>query len=381
MSRANHVVLVGPSHPYRGGIAHYNSRLYGALAATRQVTLMGFTRLYPERWFPGSSQLDNSAIAFEVPAERILDPLNPLSWWRAFRRIQASKAPMIVLHWWHPFFAPCMGSLAHLLRRFSRSKIAYIVHNVLPHESVPGQRLLTRYALTAAHRLIVHSASQRNAVRALAPRAEVVVHAHPVYDQFRRRGITREAARLKLGLDGYVLLFFGYVRRYKGLDYLLRALPEVLAATDATLIVAGEFYDPPEQYHELVRELGIDAAVRFEERYVPNEDVETYMAACDVAVFPYVAGAHSGALQVAFGCERPVICTRAGGLADVVDDGETGLIVEPRSAPALSAALLRFLELRDNVDFAGNIRVATRLLTWEHLADTLSEPMVASLPP
>lgn len=373
MIQPDPVVLVGPSHPYRGGIAHYNARLYDALAPTCRVTVIGFTRLYPERWFPGRTQFDESENGFEVPGERVIDPLNPLSWWRAFCLIRAREPGLIVLHWWHPFFAPCLGSLARLLRRFTRSKVLFIVHNVLPHEPLRGQRLLARYALSAAHRLIVHAGPQHEAVRKLAPRARIQVQPHPVYDQFRNRGATRESARAQLGVDGVVLLFFGLVRRYKGLEYLIRALPAVLSATDAVLIVAGEFYDPPERYQELVQHLSIDASVRLENRYVANEEVEIYMAACDVVIFPYVAGDQSGALAVAFGCERPVICTRVGGLADIVDDGVTGLLVEPRSAEALGAAILRFLAIRDDVDFAANIRAANKRFSWDHLVDALHD--------
>ena len=374
VTQHDHVVLVGPSHPYRGGIAHYNARLYDALAPTCRVTLVNFTRLYPERWFPGRTQFDASESGFAVPSERVIDPLNPLSWWRAFLNIRARAPGLVVLHWWHPFFAPGLGSLAHLLRRFTDSRILFIVHNVFPHEPIRGQRLLARYALSAAHRLIVHAGPQHEAVRDLAPRARIQVQPHPVYDQFRKRGVTRKAAREQLGVDGFVLLFFGLVRRYKGLEYLIRALPAVLSATDTTLVVAGEFYDPPGRYQELVRSLGIDAQVRIEDRYVANEDVETYMAACDVVIFPYVDGDQSGALQVAFGCERPVICTRVGGLAEVVDDGETGLIVEPRSAQALTAAILRFLAIRDDTDFAANIRAANKRFSWDHFVAALIEP-------
>ena len=208
MNRLEPVVLVGPSYPFRGGIAHYNACLFDALAQTCPVTLIGFTRLYPDRWFPGRCQFDTGESGFEVPCERIINPLNPVSWWRAFRRIRAGAPRMIVLHWWHPFFAPCLGTLAHLLRRFTGAKILFIVHNVLPHEPMPAQGFLTRYALSAAHRLIVHTHSQRKAVQNLAPRAEVALMPHPVYDQFRSRGVTREAARAELGVDGFVMLFF-----------------------------------------------------------------------------------------------------------------------------------------------------------------------------
>ena len=365
------ITLVGLTHPFRGGIAHYTTMLYKALEKTQHVSLLNFSRQYPACLFPGTSQFDQSAVVFDVPNDRNLDAVNPWSWWCAFLRLKRWKARVVVLQWWHPFFGPCLGTIGYLLRLFTRQKVVFICHNVLPHERHRLDKLLTRYALASAHRLLVHTEHERSQVSQLLPRADVVCHPHPSYTQFHLCGLSQDEARQQLSITGNVLLFFGYVRPYKGLAYLLRALPQVLQERKVTLVIAGEFYEPKPPYEDLIHALKLDAHVRVIDRYIPNEEVERYFAACDLVICPYVSGSQSGIVQIAYSFQKPVICTRVGGLADAVMDGQTGFLVHPANPSDLARGILAFYQAASRIDFSHNILALTQRFSWQSLVRTI----------
>lgn len=367
------VTLVGPAHPFRGGIAHHTAMLYRALESSRRVSRIGFVRLYPAAWFPGTTQLDRSEAAFEVPGERVIAPLNPISWLRAFWRLTRQPTELVIFQWWHPFFGPCLGCIGHLVRRFTRRRIVFICHNVTPHERHRADRALTRFALSCAHRLVVHAESQRKEVQRLLPRAEVACHPHPAYDQFQLRGLSQRQARDELAVDGRVLLFFGHVRAYKGLEYLLRALPEVLAEVEVTLVIAGEFYEPRAPYDDLIRSLGLTKCVRVVDRYIPNEEVEAYFAACDLVVCPYTSGGQSGVVQIAYSFDKPVICSAVGGLSDAVVDGKTGFVVNAADSQDLARAIRAFYRSPAREQFAERIAERSEQRSWESLVETICD--------
>ncbi len=365
------VTLVGPAHPFRGGIAHHTAMLYRALESSRRVSRIGFVRLYPAAWFPGTTQLDRSEAAFEVPGERVIAPLNPISWLRAFWRLTRQPTELVIFQWWHPFFGPCLGCIGHLVRAFTRCKIVFICHNVTPHERHRADRALTRFALSCAHRLIVHAESQRTEAQRLLPHAEIVCHPHPPYDQFRLRGLSQRQARAELGLDGRVLLFFGHVRAYKGLQYLLRALPEVLAEVEVTLVIAGEFYEPRGPYDDLIRSLGLATHVRVIDRYILNEEVEAYFVACDLVVCPYTSGSQSGVVQIAHSFHKPVVCSDVGGLPEAVVEGKTGFVANSADPHDLARAIRAFYHSPTPGHFADRIAERNEQLSWGSLVEAL----------
>ena len=366
------VTLVGPSYPFRGGIAQYTTMLFNALAETRQVSLVGFTRQYPQLLFPGKTQLDESGMTFSVPSRRLIDPLNPLTWLRAFFAIRSLGAGTVVFQWWHPFFGPCYGTIALLLHLFTRQKLVFLCHNVVPHDGGPLHRPLTWYALAAAHTLIVHSEGDAGQARAVRSKANVLVRPHPPYGQFRVREMSQAEAREQLSVDGNVLLFFGHVRPYKGLRNLFLALPEVLKVLEVTVVVAGEFYEPKQEYDRLASELGIDRSVSMVDRYIPNEEVELYFAACDAVVCPYVSGTQSGVVQVAYSFNKPVISTRVGGLPEAVIDGETGLLAEPNDPSDLAKTIVTFFTSTDREGMARQVAAASESASWDALVEAIT---------
>lgn len=341
------IAVIGPAHPYRGGIAHFNEMTMQGLAARgHDVRAITFTRQYPELLFPGKTQYaEDEAPPEGVPAAtRQIDTLNPLSWWRTAQHIRYDAPDALVFQYWMPFFAPAYGTIARLARR-DGIRILAVVHNALPHERHLGDAWLSRYFLRAGDGFVVMS----DAVdQELAPlrrtKAAVRRIEHPVYSRFGAL-VPREEARAELDLppDAPVVLFFGFVRAYKGLHVLLEALPEALKQVpDLRLVVAGEFYDAPARYRQLIEMHDLAEHVIVHDRYIPSEAVPHYFGAADVVAQPYVAATQSGVAQIAFHFDTPLILTDVGGLAEVVPHEKAGLVVPPEDPAALARALARY---------------------------------------
>lgn len=367
------IAVLGPVHPYRGGIAHYTARLCQELIAEgHEVLVVNLTRQYPSALFPGSTQEDSSEQSFDVPAERLVDSMNPLTWRRAAKRIAEFGAQTLIVQWWHPYFAASFGAIAYQARARG-TQVVFVCHNVLPHESSPADKVLASFAYRSAHRFVVHADAEETRLGELLRDPFVSVHPHPVYDLFESEDpIDRFAARDELGLDAdRVILFFGLIRKYKGLDLLLDAMPRIIAETGAHLWIAGECYDELSDYQNQIVRLGIAQHVTLDARYVANEEVPTIMAAADVAVLPYRHATQSGIAQVAYACGRPVITTAVGGLPDVVWHGETGLLVPPEDPDAIADAVAKFYaeELGELLESGVKKRVAQ--LSWGGLVDAV----------
>ena len=371
------LALLGPFAPYRGGIAHFNGALAHALEARGHAVLpLSFRRQYPALLFPGTSQMEpaqkesGQASGAEGPA-RVLDTLNPLSWRRAVREVRAWRADAAVFPYWMSFFAPMWGHIARGLAPGVPSM--GLVHNAIGHEPRPGERALARYALSPCAGLVTLSERVASDVEALGlgaiPSRRV---AHPAYRQFGGP-LARGEARRALGLppEAPILLFFGFVRAYKGLSVLLDAMPILRGSLpDARLVVAGEFYDDLAPYEAQVARLGLAEAVRIEDGYAPAERVRLLFSAADLVVQPYVSATQSGVAQVAFGLGRPVLTTDVGGLAEAV--GEGGMVVPPQAPRPLAEAAARFFReggLRQRLE--AGARAMGEADGWEAVAEAV----------
>ncbi len=307
-----------------------------------------------------------------MPPEPILDSVDPLSWMRAGSRLRALEPDFLVVPWWHPFFGPSLGTAARRARGGTgRPARIFLCHNVAPHEGTPLDRALTGYGLGAADAFLVHARSEAAKLDALARGRPVRVHPHPSYRIFSERAPSREEARASLGLTGRVILFFGYVRPYKGLEDLLRALAIARPNSWDQLAIVGEFYEPPERYRALLDDPRIRNRVRVVNRYVPNEEVARWFAAADVAALPYREATGSGIAQVAFGAGVPVIATRTGGLEEVVEEGTTGLLVPPRDPTALARAIERFFDENLTMSLREGVARSRKRFEWEGLVDAI----------
>jgi len=352
--------VVGPAYPLRGGNALFVAHLYDNLRLDHDAYVVSFTRLYPSLLFPGKTQMNMSHDPVKnTPSRQIIDSINPFSWRKAVRwMLQPKRRPdLVVFVWWNPFFGICYGTMARMLRRKIGARIVFVCENVVSHENRFVDRFLTRFALSSADYFMVLSGVVASRVHSLFPRTPVRQAALPVYNCYSPSGIGREAVRESLGLTRPTMLFFGYVREYKGLVYLLRALPMILEHVDVDLLVVGEFYDDRARYDRIIDELGIGERVRIVAEHVPDESVGDYFGAADVAVLPYVSATQSGITQIAFAFGLPVISTSVGGLPEVVREGETGYIVKPEDERDLAEAIVRYFTGEDAPRMRANVAV------------------------
>jgi glycosyltransferase involved in cell wall biosynthesis len=352
----------------RGGISQYLALLAEELAREHEVHYLSLTRQYPSFLFPGQSQLDPSKSPLKVPNEPVLDPMDPLSWRRAGVRARALKLDALVYKWWIPFFGPAYAPVLDGARKGGAATLM-IADNLVPHEKRPLDSFLTRLVTDRTDGVLVMSQAVEDDVRRLLPRMRLVRVPHPVYAQYGAASKDRASARVRTGLTGDVLLFFGFVRRYKGLEVLIDALPRVLAKRKVTLVVAGEFYEPVAPIKERIAALGLGDAIRLYDRYVPDEEVGDLVAAADCVVLPYRSATQSGVVLVAYAGGCPVISTRVGGLPEVVEEGVTGFLVPPEDPSALADAIVNFFDRGGRPAFEAGVVKKAEQFSWGKVAE------------
>lgn len=361
------VALLGPLHPWRGGLAQYLGLLGEALEPWAEVRGITFTRQYPDFLFPGTSQFDPDAPKPKFPTAHQLDSIGPWSWGKVAATLDAFAPGAIVLKWWMPFFAPAFASSVARARR-KGSRVILVCDNLVPHEPKFYDGFCSDWMLRESDGYLVMSDSVERDLDRLKPGAVRRRVPHPFYAQFDRGRFTRESARAKLGLQGDVALFFGYIRHYKGLDTLLEAWPAVRARRPgATLVVAGESYESLAPYEKLAAAAG-EGAVRMLNRYIPDDEVEALFRAADVTVLPYRSATQSGVTHVAYALGCPVIATRVGGITETVREGETGLTAPPEDPAALADTVVRFFAQGLGAAMAPHIAALQAEHSWSALA-------------
>jgi glycosyltransferase involved in cell wall biosynthesis len=362
------IAVLGLSYPFRGGIAHHSTLLVRELRKKHAVKFITLSRQYPERLFPGKSQYDTSNRELAEENYALIDSVNPASWLRVAFALKREKFDLVVVQWWNPFFAPAFGTIANVLTLLSESKVCFLCHNILPHESTLVDRILSRYAFFRSKYFIVHSDEDRRHLLSMKPCAVVKKNVHPTYSIFGDFGAyEKDQARRELGIapDKKTMLFFGLVRPYKGLKYLIQAMAQVAKSIDCVLLVVGEFYESKEEYLSLVKQLGLEKDIVIRDEYVRNEDISLYFSSADVVVLPYVTATQSGIVQIAFGLNKPVITTNVGGLPEAVEDGKTGFVVDPESPEKLAEAILKFYEGNYEAEFAERIKANSHAFSWD----------------
>lgn len=357
------ISIIGPAYPLRGGIAHHVYWLWQELTSRgHSVQVVSFKKLYPGLLFPGATERDRSRMKLDAGALPILGPLNPLTWLRAFKLVKAFSPDVIVIEWWQPFFGPLIGTLTRWFRRRGFARIIEC-HNVFPHERSPLDRVLVKYALSTADHFITHSTKDRDDLLAVLPGKNVHVSPLPVLVEFSNRNAARR--------DGRTILFFGTVRKYKGLDLLLAAMPKVLSEVECQLLVVGEFYDSIEKYRRLIRKLHIENHVHIDNRYVPNEDVPAMFARADVLVLPYTSATQSGVARIALSNGLPIIASRTGGLSDTVSDNVNGLLFPVGDAEKLADCIVTYFSQYLGPVFSHNIMKAQAEGSQNQIADII----------
>jgi glycosyltransferase involved in cell wall biosynthesis len=354
--------LIGPVLPYRGGIAQHTTMLHRVLRARGSVETLSFRRQYPACLFPGRSQMEpHSAGHTEEGVRYLLEPLNPLGWLRTLQHLEAAGVQAVVIPWWSSFWAPCFGFLAGRLERRD-VKVVVLCHNAQEHESGLLRSALARRFLRSRSRFLAHTHADAEALRRLAPGAQVAVHPHPVYHQFpQARGTLPRRAELEL-------LFFGFVRPYKGLDLLADAMGR-LAGADVFLTVAGEWWLKGRELRALRAQLDHTGNTEVLDRYLPAEEVAELFARADAVVLPYRSATGSGVVPLAYRYGKPVIAARVPGLEEAVDDRVTGRLFPPGDAAALAAIVREFTT--DCPFDPARLQASATAMSWDGLADLL----------
>jgi len=354
------IIIIGPAYPYRGGNSLFVSHVYDALKEDFEVKIINYSLLYPSILFPGKTQFDESTTLIKkAPNERLINSISPISWFKVANKIIKENPDLIVFDWWHPFFAFCHFTISELIKKKFRKKILFITENFISHEGNFIDKRLTDIGLKNASAFTVLSSIVEKEVKLIANGRKVYKSELPIYNCYDGDDKTSfTALRNELGFSetDKVLLFFGYVRKYKGLDLLIEAFPAIKSSIpNAKLLIVGEFYDSPNFYAEKIRKLGIEDDTVIINQFVPNEDVAKYYKVSDLVILPYRSATQSGILNVAYGFLKPVVVTNVGGLSEFVEDKRTGIIINPDSPKEIADGVTEYFKLKNKVDFESNI--------------------------
>lgn len=369
------VLILSPAHPLRGGIASFSERLAKELQSEGdEVVIYSFSLQYPSFLFPGTTQYSSDPAPEGVEIETCVNSVNPLNWWQVGTRIRSWAPDLIIVRYWLPFMGPCLGTILRLATRGSNGRVVAIADNVIPHEKRPGDRLFTRYFLQAVDACVVMSKSVEQDIRQFTQSMPVAFSPHPIYDNYGT-AVSRTDGLNFLGLspDHHYILFFGFIRRYKGLDLLLEAMAKpAVKALGIKLIIAGEYYDQAAYYEELITRHQLEAQIIRRTQFISNAEVKYYFAAASLVVQPYRSATQSGISQIAYHFEKPMIVTRVGGLPEIVADGKEGYVVEV-APEAIAEALLDFFHQNREKEFQQHLKAAKSRFSWNHMTKTIKE--------
>jgi len=366
------IVICGPAHPYRGGIAAYNERLAQQLLQEGDAAaIYTFKLQYPSFLFPGKTQFDHGYAPEGVPITRAINSINPLNWFNIGLRLRRTRPDLVIMRYWLPFLAPALGFIARLVRSNRHTKIITIFDNVVPHEKRFGDRMLTRFFVKSINGALVMTKAVENDLRQFSAVMPCVISPHPLFDNYSVPVSRAEAiVRLKLCPADRFILFFGFIREYKGLDLLLRAMAEqCVRDLGVKLIVAGEFYESEKPYFDLIHQLEVGDRITFHSHFISDDEVKYYFSAASLVVQPYRSATQSGVTQVAYHFNKPMIVTNVGGLAEIVPDGVCGYVVEPDPA-AIAGAICDFFS-GDGNRFAAGIEEKKKEYSWDRLTAAL----------
>ena len=365
------IVILGTAYPYRGGIAAFNERLARQFQEEgHEVSIITFTLQYPSFLFPGKTQYTTDPAPEDLHIERCVSSVNPFNWRKVGRMLNRGQFDMVVFAYWMSFFAPCYGRIA---RKIKNAQCIALIHNMMPHEGSLLDRLLTPFFVKSMDGFVALSKSVMNEVAKLDKHEKPKAWApHPIYDHYGAKE-ARETALEHLGLDQSYryMLFFGLVRAYKGLDWLLEAFAdERLRAYPLKLIVAGEFYDDEAPYLEKMKSLGLQDKVVIVNQFIPDDCVKDYFNACDIVVQPYKSATQSGVTQVAYHFEKPMLVTNVGGLEEIVPNGKVGYAVDP-NPKSIADALEDFFSNHRMPDFEARIVEEKKKYAWSRMTETI----------
>jgi len=369
------ITFLGPAYPFRGGLATFTERLARQFSTEcKEVDIRTFTLQYPRFLFPGKTQYTESPAPEGIKITRQLNSINPINWIRTGLKIKKEKTDILLVRYWLPFMAPCLGTVARIVRSNKYTVIISVVDNVIPHEKRFGDRLLTRFFMKSIDGAVVLSDSVQRDIEDYRKDIPVCVTPHPVFDTYGKKLSRSEAlAALNLDQNNSYLLFFGFIRNYKGLDILIKAFSDSrLRKKNLKLIVAGEFYDKDAPYKELVRESGLEKDIIFYDRFIKDSEVRLFFSAADLVVQPYKAATQSGVTQIAYFFDKPMLVTDVGGLKEIVLHEKCGYVVQP-DPKTIADAIVDFFENNRNSAFTKCVRKEKERFSWNKMTDAVTE--------
>lgn len=363
------IIIIGPAHPLRGGIANFNEALCRAIQKEGvECKIFSFSLQYPKFLFPGKTQFDTSAKSSDINIETCINSINPFNWFAVANKIKNEKPDVVVIRYWLPFMAPCLGTIARLLKK--KTRIIAITDNVIPHEKRLGDNMLTNYFVNSCHSFVAMSKSVLDDLSKFTSNKSKVFLPHPIYDIFGNKISKTEARKnIQLNESEKLILFFGFIRKYKGLDLLLEAMGDKrIKELRVKLIVAGEFYEDKKFYDDIIAKHQLQNSVIVKDTYIASEEVKNYFCAADMVVQPYRNATQSGVTQIAYHFERPMLVTNVGGLSEIIPNNKVGFVVQP-NATSIADALVEFYSKNLEQQFAQNAAEEKKRFSWKSFVD------------
>ncbi len=364
------VIIIGPAHPLRGGLASFNQRLAKEfIQEGHDCSIYSFSLQYPSFLFPGKTQFTDEPATSGINIHSVINSINPFNWIKVGNQLRKQRPDIIVVRFWLPFMGPALGTILRRIRKNKHTRIICIADNIIPHEKRFGDRAFTKYFIKSCDAFITMSEKVMGDLRQFQPSKPAIQVTHPLYDNFGEP-ITKEEARKKLALpqEEKIILFFGFIRKYKGLDILIEAMPQL---NGIKLLIAGEFYEDEKSYRELMDKPGIKEKIIDKTGFIPDSEVKYFLCASDVVVQPYRNATQSGVTPLAYHFEKPMIVTNVGGLPSLVPDGKVGLVCEP-NADSLATAINKFYQLGENY-FIPHLRDEKKKYSWSVLVNAIKD--------
>ncbi|MEO5564531.1 MAG: glycosyltransferase [Chitinophagaceae bacterium] len=375
VSNKRKIVIIGPAHPLRGGLATFNQRLAKEFNDQGdQCSIYSFSLQYPSFLFPGTTQYTEEPAPENLTIHTVINSVNPFNWIKVGNRLRKEKPDIIVVRYWLPVMGPALGTILRRVRKNKHTRIICIADNVIPHEKRPGDKPFTKYFLKSCDAFITMSEKVMSDLRLFQKEKPAQLVQHPLYDNFGAI-ISKKEARKHLNLPEKenIILFFGFIRAYKGLDLLLDAISDLKNLKPSTLniklLIAGEFYEDRKPYDEQIKNLGIENELILRTEFIPDSEVKYYLCAADAVVQPYKNATQSGVTPLAYHFEKPMIVTNVGGLPSLVPDKKAGLVVTPEPS-AIAKGIINFYELGENY-FIPHLRTEKHKYSWTNMVNTI----------
>ena len=361
------LIIMGPAWPLRGNLAAFDEKLaQDFMQASIQTKIYTFSLQYPAFLFPGKTQYSSDPAPKGLSIDVAMNSINPFNWIKVGLKIKKERPDLIIVRYWIPFLAPCLGTILSIVKSNKHTKVIAIVDNMIPHEKRIGDTLFTKYFVRSVDGFLTMSKKVQEDVRLFTHKPSCI-SPHPIYDHFGEALPTSDARKLlNLQENDKVILFFGFVRAYKGLDLLIEAMTDsAIQAAGIKLVIAGEFYESPTPYLDQIKALGLSDCISVYNEYIGERDVKLYVSAADFIIQPYRNATQSGVTPMAYHFLKPMLVTNVGGLADTVPHDKVGLVVDP-NPKSIAKGILQLYE-RGTVHFMPHLISEKKKYSWEQM--------------